>query len=66
MIIKQKSCDVVEICDQCEISFTSSEEHISHCKNAHNEEGGMVEEISEVSTEYTINEFPEQTVETDR
>ena len=47
------------MCDLCDQCFTNSEEKIAHYTNEHNEKSVLVDEISEVSTEYTINEFPE-------
>ena len=47
------------MCDLCDQCFTNSEEKIAHYTNEHNEKSVLVDEISEVSTEYTINEFQE-------
>ena len=60
LVVKQKDSDVLEMCDLCDQVFNNSEEKTAHYTNEHNKKSVLVDEISEVSTEYTINEFPEK------
>ena len=54
--------EVVELCDICNRSFTSSKEKINHYNNEHSasDEIEVIETSPVNSNDYTINEFPEK------